>query len=90
MLNRTIVTAGLFTVLGAYFGGVQGRAEAAPIELAPVVITASQPDACTEFRINADGSADCLDGDIAGTYDVDHYAVEADTDGEGSYLVVWQ
>lgn len=66
-------------------------AEAASITLADVVILSSVPrDACTEFTINADDSATCADGDIAGTYDSDHYAIQADTDGEGFYLVVWQ
>lgn len=47
-------------------------------------------DACTTFLLNDDLSATCFDGDIAGTYSVDQYRIEADTDGEGFYLVVWR
>lgn len=79
MFNRLLTLAGIAT-LGAFIGAAQPSANASAVPT----------DACVDFRINHDLSAECFDGDIAGTYDADHYRVEADTDGPGFYIVVWQ
>jgi hypothetical protein len=88
MLNRSIVTAGLFTILGAMHGAFQSTASASAIEVAPVLITAEPVSACTEWHARSDGSVLCHDDGAA--YDSDHFMVERDTDGEGFYLAVWQ
>lgn len=90
MLNRALIIAGVAT-LGAYLGSTQPAAQASSITLADTVITSSVPrDACTSYQINDDDSATCFDAEIAGTYSIDQYAVEADTDGQGFYLLVWR
>lgn len=90
MVNRALILAGIFT-LGAYFGATQEQASASSIVLPDTLITSSVPtDACTEFRLNDDDSATCFDGDIAGTYSVDNYAISPDTDGPGFRLTVWR
>lgn len=87
MLNRTIVTAGLMTILGAFFGSAQRDASASTIELAPVVIVAEPVSACTDWEVREEGTVLCRDnGEM---YDADHFMVERDTDGEGFYLAVW-
>jgi hypothetical protein len=85
-LNLLVVIAGFFT-LGAAFGAFEPKAEAR-IEVAPVVIIAGPISACTEFELHDDGTAFCWDN--GEYYDLDHYMVESDTDGEGFYLGVWE
>jgi hypothetical protein len=90
MFNRSLLLAGIFTI-GAAFGSLIEPSEAAPIQLADVVITSSVPtDACVTFEMHANEMVYCQDAAIEGWYDEEHYAVEADTDGEGFYLLVWK
>ena len=85
-LHLAMIMVGAFT-MGAAFVGAENRAEAS-LECEPTLIVAEPVSACTEFQFHDDMTVECLDD--GRTYDVDHYMVEADTDGEGFYLGVWE